>query len=306
MLLAGDIGGTKTALGLFDAAAGRPRAIAVRTYGTLDFADLPAMAAAFLNEVALSDIAIDRACFGVAGPVIDGAATLTNVPWRVDAREMTTAFGWRRVSLLNDLEAMAYAVPVLGESEVQVLQTGVALPAGNIALIAAGTGLGEGLLHNMDGRFVPSPSEGGHADFSARTEREIAIVRDLTRRYGRADLEHVVSERIIERIDEMLGRPTHDPHGDPIPTAEGAMPTRHHDSLLTCPLRTSLRMTRITDQDPAFLRFVERNGLKPGQVVEVESRDTAADSVRLVGHGGVSITIGARAASKLLVETTDS
>ena len=119
-------------------------------------------------------------------------------------------------------------------------------------------------------------------------------------------LEHVVSERVIERIDEMLGRPTHDPHGDPIPTAEGAMPARHHDSLLTCPLGTSLRMTRITDQDPAFLRFVERNGLKPGQVVEVESRDTAADSVKLVGHGGVSITIGARAASKLLVETPDS
>jgi len=115
-------------------------------------------------------------------------------------------------------------------------------------------------------------------------------------------LEHVVSERLIERIDEMLGRPTHDPHGDPIPTAEGLMPTRHHDSLLTCPILTSLRVTRITDQDPAFLRFVERNGLKPGQLVEVESRDAAADSVALVGRGGVAITIGTRAASKLLVE----
>lgn len=116
-------------------------------------------------------------------------------------------------------------------------------------------------------------------------------------------LEHVVSERLIERVDEMLGRPTHDPHGDPIPTAEGAMPTRHHDSLLTCPVAASLRVTRITDQDPAFLRFVERNGLKPGQLVEVESRDAAADAVRLRGKDGVSITIGTRAASKLLVET---
>ena len=116
-------------------------------------------------------------------------------------------------------------------------------------------------------------------------------------------LEHHISEGLEERIAAKLGQPSHDPHGDPIPTAEGAMPARHHDSLLTCPLGTSLRMTRITDQDPAFLRFVERNGLKPGQVVEVESRDTAADSVKLVGHGGVSITIGARAASKLLVET---
>jgi DtxR family Mn-dependent transcriptional regulator len=119
-------------------------------------------------------------------------------------------------------------------------------------------------------------------------------------------LEHVVSERLIERMDEMLGRPTHDPHGDPIPTAEGSMPTHHHDSLLTCPVGTRLRMTRIADQDPAFLRFVERNGLKPGQLIEVESRDAAADSVRVTGRGRSAITIGTRAASKLLVEVTSS
>lgn len=115
-------------------------------------------------------------------------------------------------------------------------------------------------------------------------------------------LEHVVSDRLIERIDEMLGRPTHDPHGDPIPTAEGLMPTHHHESLLTCPIGAPLRMTRITDQDPAFLRFVERNDLKPGQTLEVASRDTAADAVRLVGPGRPGLTIGTRAASKLLVD----
>ncbi len=120
-------------------------------------------------------------------------------------------------------------------------------------------------------------------------------------------LEHVVSERLIERIDEMLGHPTHDPHGDPIPTAEGLLPTHHHDSLLTCPVGTPLRMTRITDQDPAFLRFVERNDLKPGQTLEVASRDAAADAVRLVGQGRAELTIGTRAASKLLVDVlTDS
>lgn len=115
-------------------------------------------------------------------------------------------------------------------------------------------------------------------------------------------LEHVVSDRLIARIDEMLGRPTHDPHGDPIPTAEGMLPTHHHDSLITCPMATRLRVTRITDQDPAFLRFVERNDLKPGQIVEVQERDTAADAVKLASRNGTSITIGARAASKLLVE----
>jgi DtxR family Mn-dependent transcriptional regulator len=115
-------------------------------------------------------------------------------------------------------------------------------------------------------------------------------------------LEHVVSDRLIERIDRMLGRPTHDPHGDPIPTAEGTITPGHHDSLLTCPLDTPLRVTRVSDQDPAFLRFIESNGLKPGQGIEVESRDGAADSVRVRVAAGSTITVGARAASKVLVE----
>jgi DtxR family transcriptional regulator, Mn-dependent transcriptional regulator len=115
-------------------------------------------------------------------------------------------------------------------------------------------------------------------------------------------LEHVVSERLIERIDEMLGRPTHDPHGDPIPTAEGAIPSDRLESLLTCPMGTPLRVTRIADQDPAFLHFIERNDLKPGQAIEVQARDAAADAVTLSGPHRPPLTIGARAASKLLVE----
>jgi DtxR family Mn-dependent transcriptional regulator len=118
-------------------------------------------------------------------------------------------------------------------------------------------------------------------------------------------LEHAVSERLIDRIDEMLGRPTHDPHGDPIPDTDGAIAHRHFESLLTCPTGTPLRVTRIADQDPAFLRFIEDNDLKPGQPVEVETRDAAADSVLLRGRAR-RITIGARAASKLLVETDRS
>jgi DtxR family Mn-dependent transcriptional regulator len=115
-------------------------------------------------------------------------------------------------------------------------------------------------------------------------------------------LEHVVSERLIERMDEMLGRPTHDPHGDPIPTAEGAIEQREFDSLLTCPLGQPLRVARVADQDPAFLRFIEQHDLKPGQPVQVETRDEAADAVQLRDARGTPLTIGARAASKLLVE----
>jgi DtxR family Mn-dependent transcriptional regulator len=119
-------------------------------------------------------------------------------------------------------------------------------------------------------------------------------------------LEHVVSERLIERMDEMLGHPTRDPHGDPIPTPEGRIAAPHLDSLLTCPMGTPLRVTRITDQDPTFLRFVEDHGLKPGEHIEVEMRDPAADAVRIRGTKRHAITIGTRAASKLLVETSAS
>ena len=195
MLLAGDIGGTKTLLGLFDPKPVRPRPLATRSFATLDYDDLTTMIGEFIKHEQTNAAAIDTACFGVAGPVIADAAELTNVPWRVDARRVSAAFGLRHVHLLNDLQAMAYAVPVLHESEVHVLQEGEPLRGGNIALIAAGTGLGEALLHNVDGRFVPSPSEGGHADFPARNDREVALLRHLIARYGRADVEHVVSGR---------------------------------------------------------------------------------------------------------------
>ncbi|HEY2907930.1 MAG TPA: glucokinase [Vicinamibacterales bacterium] len=200
MLLAGDIGGTKTLLGLFDPSGARPRPVAVRAFGSLEYDDLPPMIDEFMHDGRVRGSRVDAACFGVAGPVIGQAAKPTNVPWTVDARVVSTTFTLPRVSLLNDLEAMAYAVPVLHASEVHVLQDGEPLRGGNMALIAAGTGLGEALLHSVNGRLIPSPSEGGHADFAARTEREITILRALTKDSGRADVEHVVSGRGLLNI----------------------------------------------------------------------------------------------------------
>ena len=113
-------------------------------------------------------------------------------------------------------------------------------------------------------------------------------------------LEHAVSERLIDRIDDMLGRPAVDPHGDPIPSAEGRVPKLDHVSLMTAPVDTALIVTRVIDQDPEFLRFVEQQRLMPGQPVTVACRDEAADSVNLQVDG-VGVTIGARAASKVLV-----
>jgi DtxR family Mn-dependent transcriptional regulator len=119
-------------------------------------------------------------------------------------------------------------------------------------------------------------------------------------------LEHVVSDRLIERIDEMLGRPQVDPHGDPIPTADGQVPQHDFATLLTCPINERVTVTRVTDQDAAFLRFIEQHHLMPGEPIEVEARDEVSDSVRLRGRADQRITIGMRAASKVRVSASET
>lgn len=115
-------------------------------------------------------------------------------------------------------------------------------------------------------------------------------------------LEHAVSDRLIARMDEMLGYPSVDPHGDPIPTADGGVAERAYDTLLDCPVGAPLRVARVADQDAAFLRFIEQHDLKPGQDIEVIQRDPSADAVVLRGHRDRLVTLGSRAASKVLVD----
>ena len=116
-------------------------------------------------------------------------------------------------------------------------------------------------------------------------------------------LEHTVSERLVDRMDAMLGRPETDPHGDPIPNADGMIkPQKKVQTLLTCPLGTTVTVTRVIDQDKDFLRFIEHHNLKPGEAILVEERDAAADSVRVRGGNHRRLTIGTRAASKVLVQ----
>ena len=192
MLLAADVGGTTTRLGLFRPEADRPVPIRTARFTSLDHGGMAAMLDEFLS--ASNEIGpIAGACFGVAGPVLEGTARLTNVPWTIEASEIGARFGVGRVALLNDLEAMAYSVSALAPDELATLQEGEALGSGSAALIAAGTGLGEALLHNQDGRFVPSASEAGHADFAARTPRELDFVRELSQSLGRVRLEDVLS-----------------------------------------------------------------------------------------------------------------
>jgi glucokinase len=137
-------------------------------------------------------------------------ARLTNVPWLVDGDEIAPAASLAHVHVLNDLQAMAYSVPVLEPGELEYLQHGVAQPGGNAAVIAAGTGLGEALLLNVDGRFIPGSSEGGHADWGARTPREIELLSAMIRIYGRCSVEHVLCGPGLVNIYQF----THDAWGN--------------------------------------------------------------------------------------------
>jgi glucokinase len=192
MLLGGDIGGTKTLLGLFEPGEPRPRPLHVDEFITLDHDGLESILATFLEKHGVEAGDLEASSFGVAGAITDQVAQLTNVPWRVDAGAMMQ-HGFRRVRLLNDLEAIAHAIPVLTGEELAILQEGAKIASGNVAVIAAGTGLGEGMLLNIEGRLVPGQSEGGHADFAARTPRELEMVAALTRVFGRVSAEHILS-----------------------------------------------------------------------------------------------------------------
>jgi glucokinase len=191
MILAGDVGGTKTLLGLFRAGGDRPAPVIVREFATLDFDSLDDLVGAFAEETNTREI--DAVAIGAAGPVTGDVARMTNVPWLADISVVAQRFHGCPTLLLNDLEAMASSIPVLEPDELAVLQEGIAVPTGNAALMAAGTGLGEALLHNIGGRFVPAASEGGHADFAARNARELALVAELLPIYGRVENERVIS-----------------------------------------------------------------------------------------------------------------
>ena len=198
MLLAADAGGTKTLIGLFEPGVDRPVATVSREYATLDFESLEELVETFLDETGGGEVS--ALCVGVAGPVSGLVARLTSAPWVADAGAVARRLGGCPVALLNDLEAMAAAIAVLNGDEVISLQSGIEMPTGDAAILAAGTGMGQALLHNADGRFETMPSEGGHADFAARTPREMELAQELVRIHGRAEVESVISGRGLLNI----------------------------------------------------------------------------------------------------------
>ena len=200
MILAGDVGGTKVHLALFDFTDGDLKHTRDQVFPAKQYAGLEEIVKEFLVSEKVT-----AACFGVPGPVRDGRLRLTNLPWTLDSRELARDLGIDYVFLINDLQANGYGIAELGADQIYTLSEGDTSQMGNRGLISAGTGLGEAFLV-WDGRdYVPYPSEGGHSDYAPRNEDEIELLRFLRQKYnGRISFERVVSGMGLTNVYEFL------------------------------------------------------------------------------------------------------
>ncbi len=210
MILAGDVGGTKVDLALYHFQAGRLNIVRSRKYPAAEFATLQDVVEAFLSVDDTGEKVeheVVAACFGCPGPVKDGRLKLTNLPWELDARELSKILSIEHIFLINDLEANGYGIAELGSDQIFELEAGDKSTLGHRALVSAGTGLGEALLvWNAAAHYhIPLPSEGGHADFAPRNQNEIELLQFLQGKLnGRVSWERVVSGIGLKNIYEFL------------------------------------------------------------------------------------------------------
>ncbi len=201
VILAGDIGGTNTRLAVFDLREG--------TLAPLETQTVPSHAHRSLEEIAVAFVAkanrrVDHACFGIAGPVKNGRSHATNLPWIVDAYVLAKQLKLPAAELINDLEANAYGIAALGREDLAVLSRGESGAEGNMAVISAGTGLGEAGLTWDGRRHQPFATEGGHADFAPGDDLQIELLRFLMREFGHVSVERVLSGPGLHNIYRFL------------------------------------------------------------------------------------------------------
>jgi glucokinase len=199
LVLAGDVGGTNTRLGLFEIGRGRLRPLSEKTYPSKNYKGLENILVDFLRD----QRAIAAACFGIAGPVTEEVIVATNLPWWVDIQSLQKLLSLKKVEAINDLVANAYGVSVLKKKDFESLNVGRP-KKGNQALISAGTGLGEAILFWDGKQHVPSPSEGGHAEFGPRNRLEMELFNYLSERFDHVSYERVVSGEGLYHIYQFL------------------------------------------------------------------------------------------------------
>lgn len=199
MILAGDVGGTKTVLALVERGGTARQPLRAARFPSADYDSLGAIVRDFLD----GGESVTHAAFGIAGPVVDQNVETTNLPWQVHGRQMSELLAGAEVLLLNDLEATGWGLAELGERDLHPLQAGRPA-AGNRALIAAGTGLGQAILVRESRRWRPVPSEGGHVDFGPRDPFEDELLQWLRATYGRVSYERILSGRGLADLYRFL------------------------------------------------------------------------------------------------------
>lgn len=187
-VLVGDLGGTNTRLAIVSPDGGARRWVARADFHSREHASLEELVRAFLSQ---TDLPVARATFGVAGPVVAGRASITNLPWVIDAARLQLACHLSSVTLVNDVQALANALPVLGAEDLHALNPGEPVRGGAMAVIAPGTGLGEAFATWEGGRYRAHPSEGGHTDFAPRDRLQAGLLT-----YLHSKVEHVSYERV--------------------------------------------------------------------------------------------------------------
>lgn len=190
LILAADVGGTSTRLAYFEATAAGLTVLAEERYLSREHGSLVEIVQSFATRHPLPP---EKACFGIAGPVLEGRVRTPNLPWNIEGAELAGVLGLARVRLINDLEANTYGVAALGKDDLYVLNEGRPDPTGAIAVVSAGTGLGESLAYWDGSAHRPLPSEAGHADFAPRNELETELLLYLQAKHGRVSYERVVS-----------------------------------------------------------------------------------------------------------------
>jgi len=224
MLLAGDIGATKTLLGVYKPEKGARQPVAQAEFPSAKYPNLEKMVLEFLDQTKHT---VTFGCFDVAGPVIQGRAKLTNLPWFMTEDSLARNLRLKKVVLLNDLKAVAYVVPHLQADEIHTINPGNNVPNGAIAVIAPGTGLGEAFLIWNGAEYLACSSEGGHADFSPANETQVELWRHVAKKFGHVSYERVCSGQGIFNIYEFLRdhKFAPEPPGFAAKLAEAADPT---------------------------------------------------------------------------------